>query len=374
MFYRLKRISICPWVIFLFTLAGVQVTAADQVTPSARVKTSLTVRQQPDAQSDQIGALLPGDKAPLVEALPYWFRVQLPDGTFGYVSKAWAKKITEQNSGVIRLGSWNIKKLGHGTSTDFPAVAGIIEDDFDIVAIIEVMQKGGMHPGYDALLSALGPQWAGLVTDSPRPRIGSGSSEFYAILYRPELVRPCQGWGDLVILKDNDGSESGTGPDLFSREPAFGCFEAPTSGGPVGFDFLFAVYHARWEKGKVSRIKEEVGHLKDLFQTMSIARPGERDLLIAGDFNLVPAQIEETLGLEVTTQGTGSTLNKDGSRTSNLYDNLLLSDPVSTSELTDGPRILDVTGSVDTGKKFYQTVSDHLPLQATFNVSGPDDD
>jgi hypothetical protein len=41
---------------------------------------------------------------------------------------------------VIRLGGWNIKKLGHGTSKDYDTVAKINDDNFDIVAAPEVMQ------------------------------------------------------------------------------------------------------------------------------------------------------------------------------------------------------------------------------------------
>lgn len=348
---------------------------SEQVSPSPRVKTYLRVHQQPDAESEVIGRMAPTAKAVLLETVPWWYRVQLEDGSVGYVSKAWSQK-SEAETGrqIIRVGSWNIKKLGHGSNKDYPAVARIIAQNFDVLAIIEVMQKAGGHPGYDTLITELGQHWSGIVTESPRPRTSSGSAEFYAILYRTETVRTCSGWDTLVFIEDNDGTGNDTRPDYFSREPAFGCFEAPTKAGTTGFDFLLSAYHARWSRGNTTQIKEEVGHLKTLFQFMETARPGEKDLLLTGDFNLSPTQIEALLGVQVTTQGVGSTLNKDGERTSNLYDNLLVHDHTATSELIGEPHILDVIGLTEGGDNFYRTISDHLPLQATFRITGPDDD
>ena len=139
---------------------------ADRIVPSDRVTTHLNVRRQASVGSDVVGRLRPNESAELVESVPYWYHVRLSDGTPGFVSKAWARRISEaQESGdIIRLGSWNIKKLGHGTSTNFALVGQVIESNFDVLAVVEVMQKQGGHPGYDTLLSTLGSGWAGMVT------------------------------------------------------------------------------------------------------------------------------------------------------------------------------------------------------------------
>ena len=59
---------------------------------------------------------------------------------------------------------------------------------------------------------------------------------------------------------------------------------------------------------------------------MASSSPGEGDLLIIGDFTLVPSDLDEAISREVPTAGTGSTLNGSGERTGNLYDHLVVAD------------------------------------------------
>ena len=353
-----------------------QVAWADRVVPSNRVETQLKVRAAPSSTSATVGHLEPGDSAQLLESVPHWHRIVLEDGTRGYVSKAWSLVIAEPippATDSIRLGGWNIKKLGHGSNTNFALVIQIIELNFDIVAVVEVMQRSGGRPGYDTLLQQLGSGWAGMVTAKPRPNTKAGNAEFYAVMYRTQRIQPCTGWAALQYVVDNDGSDSGSGPDLFSREPAFGCFAVRLANGATGFDFMLAAYHARWEEGNTTAIKNEVRHVPQVFQAMRQARPGEDDLIIVGDFNLVKANMEEVLGSPVLTVGTGSTLNIKGERTANLYDHLLILNQSATKELMDSPEILDVRDVATSPATFYKTVSDHLPIRARFRA-GPDDD
>jgi hypothetical protein len=343
---------------------------ADRVTPSDRVQTGLRIRSDPDVQSTIIGVLLPGQSLPLRSSVPSWYEVSLANGDSGFVSKSWARLIPDvappvAASGDLRLGSWNIRKLGHGDSKNFPLVAEVIESHFDIVAIVEIMQKGGGHPGYDSLIVALGQGWNGIVTSEPRPNTGSGSAEFYAILFRPQRVQLCDGWTDLHYAPDDD--------DVFSREPAFACFVTFIGNGSSGFDFLLAAYHARWADGDTVEIQDEVRHLEDVISAMAAARPGERDLLIAGDFNLVPIDLQETVSRPINTVGTGSTLNSTGAVTSNVYDHLLVFDVTATHEQLEPARVLDVRHVAATNRAFFQTVSDHLPIAARFRII-PDDD
>lgn len=354
-----------------------QAAWADRVVPSNRVETQLKVRAAPSSTSAIVGNLEPGDSAQLVESVPHWHHIALENGTRGYVSKAWSLVIAESTSpptaDFIRLGGWNIKKLGHGTSTDFALVVQIIEQNFDIVAVVEVMQRSGGRPGYDTLLQQLGPAWSGMVTSKPRPNTKAGNAEFYAILYRSQRIHACDGWTALQYMVDNDGSSSGSGPDLFSREPAFGCFAVRLANGATGFDFMLAAYHARWEEGNTTAIKNEVKHIPKVFEAMKQARPGEDDLIIVGDFNLVKANMEDAIGSSILTVGTGSTLNLKGERTANLYDHMLILNSSATKELLDNPVVLDVRDVATSPAVFYRTVSDHLPIRARFR-SGPDDD
>jgi Deoxyribonuclease II/Bacterial SH3 domain len=62
---------------------------ASTVTPSDAVTTYVVVRKQPSTQSAEVGTLPPGDKAEVLESVPYWLKVQLANHKVGYVSKRW---------------------------------------------------------------------------------------------------------------------------------------------------------------------------------------------------------------------------------------------------------------------------------------------
>ena len=63
------------------------------VTPSDAVTTRVVVRAQPSVQSADLGTLAPGDQAEELESVPRWLKVQLVDGTIGYVSKRWVIEV-----------------------------------------------------------------------------------------------------------------------------------------------------------------------------------------------------------------------------------------------------------------------------------------
>lgn len=343
---------------------------ADRVTPNDRVETRLRIRHDADGHSAIAGFLLPGASLALKNTVSGWYEVTLTTGGSGFVNKSWAKLIPDAAPPVaaaaeLRLGSWNLRKLGHGANKDFPRVAQVIEGHFDIVAIVEVMQKAGGHPGYDSLMGALGPSWNGIITSSPRPDTNSGSAEFYAILFRPARIQLCNGWTDLRFAPDPN--------DLFSREPAFACFATLLGNGSTGFDFLLAAYHARWADGDISDIQGEVKHLNEVFSAMSAARPGEHDLVVAGDFNLVSSDLEVTISKPIRTVGTGSTLNSSGEVTDNVYDHLVVADLTATLAMIGPEQILDVRSVAADPKTYFQTISDHLPIVARFRVVADDD-
>lgn len=145
--YRLILI----FTVFLFTLNAAH---ADRVVPSERVSSYLNVRSGPGTDNAVISTLDNDDSAALLGEVPFWYHVRLDSGDEGYASKAWSTIIPADT--LLRLGAWNIKKLGHNNDKDFATVAQIIEDHFDILAVVEVMQKQRAHPGYDELMATLG--------------------------------------------------------------------------------------------------------------------------------------------------------------------------------------------------------------------------
>lgn len=274
----------------------------------------------------------------------------------------------------IRLCAWNVKKLGHGTSTDYAAVARVLDENCDASVIVEVMQRQGSHPGYDTLLATM-DGWEGVVTDTPRPFTNAGHAEFYAVVWRTSSgVSLCDDWTrGLVFHNDNDGGPNGAGDDFFAREPAYVCLQHATDGRRT-IDFLVAAYHATWADGHTPTIAAEVAHVTGVVDAMREARPGERDLFVMGDFNLVPDVLASTLNYADRTTGTGSTLNSSGAITTNLYDHLLVVDEEASTEVRGNALVLDVRGVAANEREFYRTVSDHLPIVFSVSTAGGDDD
>lgn len=86
------------WFILASALIGTapaQVAEPTDIQPSARVVRWVNVRQAPSSSSDTIERLEPGEKAELVEVLPAWYLVRLPDGRTGYVSRGWTIRSDE---------------------------------------------------------------------------------------------------------------------------------------------------------------------------------------------------------------------------------------------------------------------------------------
>lgn len=277
----------------------------------------------------------------------------------------------------LRLGNWNIQKLGQEPDHDYPVMVAVIEENFDVVAIEEVMVADGAPNGFFTLLSALGPGWDGWVTSRPRPNALTSYAEYYAVVWRVGFVRPCPGWVGLIYHEDNPGGVGGTGENLFSREPAFVCLQAgwnmQTEHATVGFDLVLAAYHALWASGDETVTSAEVDHIDDVFVSMAGAVPGEGDLLVAGDFNLDRETVASLVDAEVLTVGTGSTLTTSGGISDNLIDHVLILDTTATSELASVPQVLDVRSYSLSDILYRETVSDHLPVRARFTVDVDDD-
>jgi len=61
---------------------------AGTVTLADQGASPVTVRKKPSNDSLAVGQLKAGEQAELIDEVPYWYKVRLPDGTEGYASKA----------------------------------------------------------------------------------------------------------------------------------------------------------------------------------------------------------------------------------------------------------------------------------------------
>lgn len=271
---------------------------------------------------------------------------------------------------TLRIGSWNLRKLGLETHKDLTTIARVIDTHFDLIALNEVMWTTDGE-AVQALEQQLGQGWALQITSTARPNLPYEHAEHYAVAYRLSSVAPCVEQSDLRYVADNDGSNQSDGPDLFLREPAVGCYRAaPTFGSG---DFLLAVYHARWGDGTELQIASEARHIDRALDTMQVSSPRERHLFLIGDLNLSSAALQGLSKARDRTRGQGSTLNTRGDISDHLYDHLLAWGDTANRALLDDAAVIDVRAEASTPATYRAQISDHLPIVARLHLTTDDD-
>jgi hypothetical protein len=266
----------------------------------------------------------------------------------------------------LRVGAWNVRKLGFESSKDTARIAAIIEQHFDLIALLEVVWSAD-DATYEILVEQLGPGWQLLRTLTPRPNLPSPHAEYYVVALRSARVGTCDQGSALEYVEDGDGSDQSPRRGLFLREPAFACFR--TRGAGAGNDFVLGAYHAEWGSGAADAIASEVAHVDRAFDAMRARFPQERQQLLVGDFNLDSAALAPLTAASDRTRGAGSTLDTEGRISDHLYDHLLALGRASEAALEGDAEVLDVRGEAFDPKRFRAQISDHLPLVAQLRVS-----
>ncbi|MBL4687623.1 MAG: endonuclease/exonuclease/phosphatase family protein [Nannocystaceae bacterium] len=160
---------------------------------------------------------------------------------------------------TIRVGSWNIRRLGHA-KTDLAAVASVLAT-FDIVAIQEVMTREVVEE-----LEARLPDHRILLTDTPRPATGS-YREYYGFVYRQAAFDPVMN----TFYPDPD--------DAFVRDPFIACFD----GGAVVGRLCLLTVHIVWGD-RVAERKAEILQIDDALRWGQRAEL-KAQWIVLGDFN-----------------------------------------------------------------------------------------
>jgi len=88
---------------------------ADDVAPSSRVSSAVLVREGPSTDTAILAQLRPGDRARLVGEVSGWYIVALPDGTRGYVSKAWTIVLHEEGAAPLIGSAHKVHVIDVGT-------------------------------------------------------------------------------------------------------------------------------------------------------------------------------------------------------------------------------------------------------------------
>jgi len=157
------------------------------------------------------------------------------------------------------------------------------------------------------------------------------------------------------------------------------------------FDFLLIAVHLKSGRGPQERATRNRQALAIAgFIRHETATTSERDVLVVGDYNMIPAEDAQTFSKLSPGPANNEFLRfissnlappshiggcSNGHPTGNLLDGFSIS-RIQTHEWTGFIRILQLqTLLPNMGcTRYKDTVSDHLPLVARFRVSNPDDD
>lgn len=253
----------------------------------------------------------------------------------------------QRRAETIRLGSWNLRRLGHGKKR-LDLVAQLITSEFDAVALQEVMSPDGVND-----LLALLPGWKAAI--SPRAVGTAGYAEYYAVLYDGDKLRPSTSY-----LLDDPADE-------FVREPFVVCLAARV------IDFCVVSIHVVYGKTVGPRDAEirALGRRADGLRAAS----KEKDWILVGDFNRPDGSKAWTdlaaLGFVLAFRDRPTTIGKKGYV--NTYDHAL-ADPTHTHELRQGSA-LDMIGILCAGviESCIRDVSDHAPIEVRLTADRDDD-
>lgn len=205
----------------------------------------------------------------------------------------------------VRLGTWNLMRLGNGDQKSYEAVA-VIAATVDLLAIQEVMNEEGVARVEAAVEARTGEPWS-VISSSP---VGSSRyKESYAFLSRDSVVAYDEGAVSYLDRKN-----------VFIREPFSAKFRTTS-----GSTFALATVHIIYGKGEADRVPE-LQELGRYWAWLEEVYPGE-SLLLAGDFNMPPnhpafASLRQH-AVPVITSG-ASTLSHTSGKFANLYDNIFV--------------------------------------------------
>ncbi|HXG52542.1 MAG TPA: MBL fold metallo-hydrolase [candidate division Zixibacteria bacterium] len=153
---RARRLSRLALLACHLWVACAPAVFAARVTPAEKVHESIVIREEASADSLEIGRLRKGETAPLLESVPYWYKIQLANGEAGYVAKAWSRLLEDgtgaQPAGfkihfldvgtgdavIVDMGDKEIVIDGGDSLTvlhDYARKEGIIEDPIELVVV-----------------------------------------------------------------------------------------------------------------------------------------------------------------------------------------------------------------------------------------------
>ena len=251
------------------------------------------------------------------------------------------------------IASFNILRLG-AAKKDMVQTAKILKG-FDIVGLVEVINRDGVEELVDALNKQSDEKW-----DYHISPFGVGSSkykEYFAYVYKKDKVK---------FIKSEGFYKNGKSSLL--REPYGATFQIGN------FDFTFVLVHTIYGNNESQR-KAENYKMVDVYNYFQDRDEKENDILIAGDFNLYaldesfrPLYKHADKITYAIDPAIKTTIGAKGR--ANSYDNFFFSQKYS-QEFTGSSGALDFSG--DNPKLMREIISDHIPIFIVVETSKDDD-
>ncbi|MGL5797495.1 MAG: endonuclease/exonuclease/phosphatase family protein [Cetobacterium sp.] len=258
-----------------------------------------------------------------------------------------------EKNNTAYIGAFNTLRLGKGTK-DYAHLAKSIEP-FDIVGLVEVMDKKGLYKLLSEVEKISDSKWGYEISSYP---VGTDQyKEYYAFLYKKSKVKFIKSNGYFPDDKDD-----------FIREPYGATFKINN------FDFTYVLIHSIYGK-KVSQRQFEANKIVDVYNYFQDLDSSENDILIGGDFNL-PANDSAFSRLLNHSDNIVFTLDPSIKTTigtkgfANSYDNIFISKKYTTE-------FKGKSGAIDITRGDYiktrKDVSDHIPIFIIVDTEFDDD-
>lgn len=88
---------------FLFSLMCFSLAYGDKVITHQRVTNYVNIRKTPSLNSPVIGNLRPQEQLDYMDSVDGWYKVQINDGKYGFVSKKWTKVVSVLSSSANKV-------------------------------------------------------------------------------------------------------------------------------------------------------------------------------------------------------------------------------------------------------------------------------
>jgi len=269
---------------------------------------------------------------------------------------------TTVSPATIRIAAFNIQIFGKAKrgKQDVMDILERIAREFDVMLVQEI--RDASETTADFYLAGInemeGPDYAYVRSE----RLGRTSSkEAYAYFYNTETVQ---------FIEDSDFvyDDMADGVDDFEREPYIASFRSGN------FDFTLAGIHT-----KPDDAESEISELAEVYDSILAKNPGEKDVIIMGDFNADGSYFDEDGASPFMSSDYNWLISNDMdtmTKTDWTYDRIVMTDATfSTEYVADSAKVFYFDEEYGiASRELVEDVSDHYPVYAEFRIDMTDDD